>query len=64
MQPLGSGGGMDVPENLLCVCPTCHTMLHHAQDREYDVQPHLRRPSAVRINGVVYEISWLPEERA
>ncbi len=63
MVPLGEpGGGEDVPENLLCVCPMCHEMLHHAADREYDTPPHLARPRAVRINGVVLTIFWLPDE--
>ena len=50
--------GSDVPENLLCVCPLCHRLLHHAPNVEYVYEPGSNRPTAVPINRTRYRIRW------
>lgn len=57
IRPLGDGGS-DVPENLLCVCPLCHKLLHHASDVQYEYEPGSIRPTAVTINGARCRIRW------
>ena len=53
---------IDVPENILCLCPTCHRKMHHAQDtdkKEILAKTFKDRKNDVEKRGIVLDINML-----
>jgi hypothetical protein len=53
---------IDVPENILCLCPTCHRKMHHSQDtdkKEILAKSFKDRKSDMEVRGIVLDINML-----
>ena len=53
---------IDVPENILCLCPTCHRKIHLAQDedkKELLNEAFKNRKSVLRERGIVVDTNML-----
>ena len=53
---------IDVPENILCLCPTCHRKMHLAQDddkKELLTEAFKNRKSVLRGRGIVVDTNML-----
>lgn len=53
---------IDVPENILCICPTCHRRIHLAQDKdkmEILTDIFKNRKSLLQERGIVLDIKML-----
>ena len=53
---------IDVPENILCLCPTCHRKMHHAQDNDKKgiiTKVFKDREGVMKERGIALDISML-----
>jgi len=53
---------IDVPENILCLCPTCHRKMHFAQDddkKKILSEAYKNRMSALQVRGIVLDVNML-----
>jgi hypothetical protein len=53
---------IDVPENILCLCPTCHRKMHHAQDKdkkEIIAKVFKDRVGVMKERGIALNINML-----
>lgn len=50
-------GGLDIPQNIICVCANHHRMFHYADIKKLR---HDRRKLVVEINGKRKEITFIP----
>jgi 5-methylcytosine-specific restriction protein A len=33
--------GRDIPSNMICVCPTCHAIIHYGNEKEFEIRRRL-----------------------